>query len=317
MWFATHSLEAVEVTGPESTFVFERQPDTRLVIRPRRLAGRPVLSALSAAIGSPAFSLARLRFVFVEGDRQTRERERFYAVCGEAETNRFLEGGGCDEVLRRLTMIAELAGETEEQLRVGGVIDRDFRSDEDVLQLEARAGVHVLGCHEIENVFLDPASIAVLLQRAGGDPSEALTLIRDVSDRYAGLWIVDYAASRHTGQMPRAGRVPIASRTWSELSTYWTSLKAQSLAAFDPVEQSTWGETLETARAELALLRSGSEWWRRCLGKQTLSSMAPAIGLSSGPVLEQHVVKLWEGQTSIPQDVIALRQYVAGLSLGP
>jgi predicted ATPase len=112
VWFATHSLEAVEVAGPASTFVFERQPETRLVVNPSLLAGRPVLSALSAAIGSPAFSLAKLRFVFIEGDRQTRERERFYAVCGESEVNRFLEGGGCNEVLRRLNMIAELAGET-------------------------------------------------------------------------------------------------------------------------------------------------------------------------------------------------------------
>src|SRR6185437_14555785 len=104
--------------------------------------------ALSAAIGSPAFSLAKLRVVFVEGDRQTRERERFYAVCGSPETNRFLEGGGCAEVLRRLGMITELAGETEEQLKIGGIIDRDFRTDPEVLQLEASAGVHVLGCHE-------------------------------------------------------------------------------------------------------------------------------------------------------------------------
>jgi len=56
VWFATHSLEAVEIAGPESTFVFERDQGTRLVSNPRILSGRPVLSALSAAIGSPAFS---------------------------------------------------------------------------------------------------------------------------------------------------------------------------------------------------------------------------------------------------------------------
>jgi predicted ATPase len=77
VWFATHSLEAVEIAGPESTFVFERDQDTRLVYNPRILSGRPVLSALSAAIGSPAFSLSKLCFVFIEGDRQSRERERF------------------------------------------------------------------------------------------------------------------------------------------------------------------------------------------------------------------------------------------------
>ena len=109
VWFATHSLEAVEIAGPDSTFVFERDQGTRLVSNPRILSGRPVLSALSAAIGSPAFSLSKLHFVFIEGDRQSRERERFYSVCGLPERNRFLEAGGCEEVVRRFGMVRELA----------------------------------------------------------------------------------------------------------------------------------------------------------------------------------------------------------------
>ena len=48
IWIATHSLEAVEVAGPTATFVFERGHDDRIVRAPSTLAGRPVLSALSA-----------------------------------------------------------------------------------------------------------------------------------------------------------------------------------------------------------------------------------------------------------------------------
>ncbi|MEN2512771.1 AAA family ATPase, partial [Gordonia polyisoprenivorans] len=163
VWIATHSLEAVEVAGPSATFVFERNPETRLVTAPKLLSGRPVLSALSAAVGSPAFALGKLRFIYIEGDRQTRERERFYAVCGDETTNRFLEGGGCRDVLRRLSDIKTLSAESQEQLHIGGVIDRDFRTDSQADELERDYSVHVLGCHEVENLFLHPEAIDALL----------------------------------------------------------------------------------------------------------------------------------------------------------
>ncbi|MGQ0632807.1 MAG: AAA family ATPase [Sporichthyaceae bacterium] len=190
VWIATHSLKAVEVAGPASTWVFERDAESRTVTAPTQLAGRPVLSALSAAVGSPAFAISRLRFVYVEGDRQSRERERFYAVCGDPGVNRFLEGGSCNEVVRRLRDVQRLADETDEQLHVGGVIDRDFRTDNERGQLQSDGGVHVLGCHEIENLYLQPEALAVLLQRAGRDPNDAVAVVRDAADTYAGLQIV-------------------------------------------------------------------------------------------------------------------------------
>lgn len=313
VWFATHSLEAVEVAGPASTFVFEREPQTRLVVNPRPLTGRPVISALSAAIGSPAFSLARLRFVFLEGERQTRERERFYAVCGEPDVNRFLEGGGCQEVLRRLNTIKELAAETGEQLRVGGVIDRDFREDAEAAALEADCGVHVLRCHEIENVFLQPQSIQVLLERAGRGSESADDAIRTASDRHAGLWIVDRAAALHSDSVPKASIGALAGKNHDEVNANWSVLKAASSAPFD-AGAPVWDAYLETARAEYERRRMENDWWRRCLGKQTLSGMPVLIGLSSAQVLEQHVVKLWESDVAVPEDVVALREYLNALT---
>jgi len=315
VWFATHSLEAVEVAGPRATFVFERDGNSRLVHNPRQLFGRPVLSALSAAIGSPAFSIAKLRFVFVEGDRQTRERERFYAVCGEPETNRFLEGGGCEEVLRRLEHISELALATDEQLRVGGVIDRDFRSNVDVAKLQTDYGVHVLGCHEIENVFLHPASIEVLLSRGGVDSSTAVTLVRAESDKYAGLWILDRALSLHSGSVTKEAKTPLAGLSLDQVTAQWSSLKARSIAEVENPERSEWEGHLESARSEYESQRGNPDWWRQCLGKQTLSGIARAMGLSSSQSVEQHVVTLWDDVVPPPTDVTALREYVARLTI--
>src|SRR5690606_403712 len=60
VWLATHSLEAVEAAGQVATFVLERNEQTRRVDRLSRLDTRPVLSALSRAVGTPAFSIGQL-----------------------------------------------------------------------------------------------------------------------------------------------------------------------------------------------------------------------------------------------------------------
>ena len=313
VWFATHSLEAVEVAGPESTYVFERRSQDRMVESPRRLEGRPVLSALSAALGSPAFSISRLRFVFVEGDRQTRERERFYGVCGEPALNRFLEGGGCNEVIRRVEMIAILADESDEQLRVGGVIDRDFRSDAEVLQIESNLNVHVLRCHEIENVFLQPDAIMILLERANRDPSTSVALIRDESDRYAGLWVVNNALSSFPGSTPKDAVSPLKNLSRDDLASQWSTVTATSLAYIEPGEQQEWLRLLDAAHTEYEASRDLPDWWRKCLGKQALSSIHRQVGLSSGSVMEQHVIKLWESEVTAPDAVEQLRVFIASL----
>ncbi len=314
VWFATHSLEAVEVAGPEATFVFERETATRVVRNPRVLAGRPVLSALSAAIGSPAFSIARLRFVLIEGDRQTRERERFYSVCGDTDLNRFLECGGCSEVLRKIGVISELARETEEQLRVGGVIDRDFRRPSDVRQLEVDHGVHVLRCHEIENVFLHPPSIDFLLTRAGLGGTTGESLVLEESDKYAGLWIFDYACTLHSVTVPREAKQPIAGAGRSQITAQWLSLRADSASFVDAAEKAEWEANLDAAMNEFEALRLNPNWWMHCLGKQTLSGLSRPIGISSSQVLEHQVVGLWDREVATPRPVVDLRAYLNDLS---
>lgn len=314
VWFATHSLEAVEVAGPEATFVFERETTTRVVRNPRVLAGRPVLSALSAAIGSPAFSIARLRFVLIEGDRQTRERERFYSVCGDTDLNRFLECGGCSEVLRKKEVISDLARETDEQLRVGGVIDRDFRRPSDAIQIETEYGVHVLRCHEIENVFLHPPSIDVLLARAGLDGVSGESLVREETDKYAGLWIFDYACTLHLTNIPREAKQQIAGAGRSQITAQWSSLSANSASFVDPAERGDWESNLDAAMNEFEALRLNPEWWLHCLGKQTLSGLSRPIGISSSQILEHQVVGLWDHEVATPEVVVALRGYLNALS---
>ena len=128
IWLATHSLEAVEVAGQQATFVLERNVVSQKVDNISRLDKRPVISALSRAVGTPAFSISQLIFVFIEGEEGIGERERFRKLAGLQQDIRFMECGSCNEVLRRVDMIKSLSKEAEVEIRIGGMVDRDIRS---------------------------------------------------------------------------------------------------------------------------------------------------------------------------------------------
>ena len=317
IWIATHSLEAVEVAGQNATFVFERERSERIVRAPSTLSGRPVLSALSAAVGSPAFAIDRLRFIYLEGDRQSRERERFFAVCGDADQNRFLEGGSCSEVLRRLDDIRKLADLSDEQLHVGAVLDRDFRSDAEVEQLVSDFGVHVLSCHEIENVFLQPEALGVLLNRAGRTQDASTAIVQQAADRHAGLWIAQKAASTLNERLilPKAAIGVLSDKRWNSIEADWDDISRRSTGNVGPDQRDHWFQALELARQDYRTTRDDAALYRRCLGKQCLSGVAIALGFRSAETLEAQVVRLWDtSEVERPPSVTELRNYIRRLN---
>ncbi|MYF47958.1 MAG: AAA family ATPase, partial [Candidatus Dadabacteria bacterium] len=223
IWLATHSLEAVETAGPEATFVLERNDQTRKVDKSDRLDKLPVLSALSRSVGTPAFSISKLRFVFIEGEENLGERERFGSLTGFKEDTRFIECGSCNEVLRRISTVISLAKASGEPIRVGGVVDRDFRSDAEINKIEAENGLFVLPVHEIENFYLHPQTVDALLNRNGVEGVIALDLIRNAADTRAGSWIFQKITSTENGPS-------ISERTISVVKEYLKGLAWDAFA---------------------------------------------------------------------------------------
>ena len=95
-------------------------------------------------------------------------------------------------------------------MRVGAVIDLGFRTDGEAASLSTDAGVHVLGCHEIENVFLDPEGLAVLLDHVGKAPDLAEQVVRHAGDRFAGLWIAERAVAGWKGFIPKEAKTVLS-----------------------------------------------------------------------------------------------------------
>ena len=208
IWLATHSLEAVEAAGQHATFIFERNEENRKVDALARLDTRPVLSALSRAVGSPAFSISQLLFVLVEGEGNIGERERFRNLANLEKNVRFMECGSCNEVMRRVEVIKDLAEEAESGIRIAGVVDRDFRGEAGISELLHNYGIYVLPVHEVENFFLHPTTLGFLLKQHGLQ-IEPLSVIQEASDSRAGSWIFQHAmAAQISRSLPE---IPISS----------------------------------------------------------------------------------------------------------
>jgi predicted ATPase len=317
VWIATHALEAVEIAGLDASMVFERSDD-RLVRTVGPLGDRPALTVLAGALGSPAFSLATARFVLVEGERLGRERERIAQIIDADTSTRFLEAGGCREVLRKVETLKELSEETDDQLRVGAIIDRDLRTDAQVALLEAQ-GVHVLPCHEIESFFLHPAAIEKLIEQEGGDPETGAGVVRSESDRHAGRWIYERAKVANDWDDE-----PPVRRSASEKS--WGDFESDIDAAASTIAEAGGGSQAEKLRRKAGLRAAaqdyqrmrtdGNELWKRCFGKQVLNGIASPLGLKTGEAVEKRVQRLWDsGEIARPAEVETTKAYIEAIEV--
>lgn len=297
----------------------ERTKDTRLVEKVTPLSSRPVLSVLSAAVGSPAFSLRNLRFIYIEGDRRGREKERFFSLYGDARFVRFIEGGGCKEVTNKLAAVRELAMDADEQIKVGGVIDRDFRTHDQIKDITSKTVVHTLGCHEVENLFLHPDALQIIADRSGIGVS-VHEVLRSASDRFAGTWILNRAitVSQVIKESSKQLRQVAGSLDWTKLS----SDRAASVALIadaaidrgDPNYTALCDALMASAEA-YEKARMSPELWKECMGKEVLRVLPAELGLRGPDVLESNVLKTWElMEANPPQELIDLKAYIDSIA---
>ncbi|HHJ19286.1 MAG TPA: DUF4435 domain-containing protein [Gammaproteobacteria bacterium] len=320
IWLATHSLEAVEAAGQQSTFVLERNLETRKVDNLTRLDARPVLSALSRAVGTPAFSITQLLFVFIEGEEGIGERERFRKLAGMLENVRFMECGSCNEVLRRVSSIEALANESVARIRICGVIDRDFRSDDEVAAIRNDWGVYVLPVHEVENFFIHPETLAVLLQQNGKDNQLAIDIIRAAADRRAGSWVFQNSmAKSNASSLPKissGAKERAKSLTWEQLcSDQDTSIKSiVEASGYTEDNQNKLQKLLNISVNSFQRNREEADIWKICEGKQVLNDVAGMVGFKDAPTLVQAAFTLWERDgCQIPEELSDLRSHLESL----
>ena len=320
IWLATHSLEAVEAAGQKATFVLERDETTRKVTQANRLDTRPVLSVLSRAVGTPAFSITQLRFIFVEGQEGVGERERFRRLTGASDKARFIECGSCEEVTRRVLAVKSIAAESGVSIRIGGVVDKDFRSAGDIAKLESATGVHVLPVLEVENLLLEPRTINALIAQNGKTRIDASALVRDLADARSGGWIFQYAMATPNAKdlpdMPTPAKEAAKKATWVQFAADRNGTIKSLVDATGFVEpaKGKYRQLLEIATKAYDAKRTERDFWKVCEGKQILQDVARRCGFADVETFQLASFAAWErDSTLIPAEVSRLRAYVAGL----
>jgi hypothetical protein len=320
VWLATHSLEAVEAAGQHGTFVLERSAGSKVVDMATRLDARPVIAALSRAMGSPAFSISKLRFVFIEGEDGLGERDRFHRVCGGIQDVRFMESGSGDQVAQRLSSTRALAKEFGEEIRAGGIVDRDFRSEVEAKALTDAREVFVLPVHEVENLFLQPDTIDALLSQNGQAGKNALEIIRAAADDRAGSWAFQRAFD--TTVADGLPPIPPAAKSVAKGAT-WAAIDADRAAFLSRVSKASGFRGGDVGKVEKVLdvaiklyekRRAEPGLWKVCEGKEVLPGVTRACGLASPSGYVLAVVALWNrGGVALPMEVQAVREFVSNL----
>lgn len=319
IWLATHSLEAVEAAGQEATFVLERNIETRKVDSIARLDSRPVLSALSRSVGTPAFSISQLLFIFVEGEESVGERELFRKLSGELGHVRFMECGSCSEVERRVSAVKSLAEGAEAGIRIGGVVDRDFRGKGEVNDLMAQQ-ILALPVHEQENFFLHPETLQLLLTQNGLDNIVATQIILEASDARAGAWIFQMAmATPNAKSLPEiaiAAKERAKSTRWNVFSedTKKTLNEIVALSGLDDDAGHKFGQLLRIGVDVYARKRAESRLWAVCEGKQVLNEVARTAGFSGPQALISATFSAWSKEDAVlPSELLEFRSFLVGL----
>lgn len=318
VWIATHSLEAVEAAGAENSILLERDHNTKKVISATPLSSRPIISALARTIGSPAFAISQLTFVFVEGEPGLGERERYRRIVGTDQDIRITECGGCTEVERRVKALKDLAGEAAQPLKLHGIVDRDWRSPAEITRLQ-QDGIFVLPVHEIENLFLHPGTLAQILKQ-NGSPLAAQDILRNASDQRAGMWVYEHAVAQSQLEPHRRSLGPLIKAavyrlTWVDFADIPRAI-ASSLAAVPvtdtpQVVKDAVEPVLVAAATAYSRIRTGSDPWKRCEGKEVFKTVSSRLGFSSASVAEKAIAQCWaDNPRLVPAEVQQLRTFV-------
>lgn len=323
-WIATHSMEAVEAAGASSTILLERESSTRMVSRADSLESRPVVQLLAQALGTPAFPLRDSPFIYIESadredemgdDSAAREISRFERLCETQPFPRFLQGGNCREVLRNAIAASYLASSSDDRVRVGAIIDRDYRDERDFTSI-VQSGVHVLGCKEVENLFLHPAALQSILKKTS-KPGNASDIIRDAADAMSGRWIFKRALVRCDFSLPIPREASAAAAMdWNTIRKDTAAFSSRLARLLLATEEHAIAAALTVTAADYEALRESDDLWKYSTGKQLLRMLPKKFGVSDAAALEAMVLDSWSDPTLIPAEVTDLRTYIEQVKIG-
>jgi hypothetical protein len=218
-----------------------------------------------------------------------------------------------------LRALAKASGET---LKLGGIIDGDWRGTSEKNELKEQ-GLLVLAVHEIENLLLHPPTVEHVIARISGDPSIYQATLLAAADKRAGTWIFDAARTdKHFEAFPPpdAAVRELAHRlTWADFQDI--PARAEEIANADPQlepdQRDLLRKHLEVRAKVYARVREDGQLWKSCEGKEVFRSIVGQIGFADAETAERAIIGAWsENPDLVPAELKQLRTYVDRLQKG-
>jgi predicted ATPase len=180
---ATHGVELINTIPPESLFVIRGTSDGSQVTRASG-SGRKAKIAVAQELGAQVgLQLVSSIVVFVEGEEANSDKRLLERLLEEeAPFVNFVAAGNCDTILALGSRANRLLEEASTNGDVVALVDRDYRSDDDVLRIEKQyePRLFMWRLHEIENLFMDPSIVLMALKYL--DKCKALASVDQVED---------------------------------------------------------------------------------------------------------------------------------------
>lgn len=302
-WIATHSLEFINSVPLENLFVLRNQAGEAVLEEargPESKARIAIYRELGAQVG---LQLVSSRVVFVEG-KEARSDKRILdrLVSREMPNVNFVAGGDCETILALGTRTNQLLEEATTNADFLAVVDRDYRSDDELAELEKQyqGRVFVWHVHEIENLFLDAEIIYPTLQfhdQLGAFPSEEdVSVALDQAASELREWIAgDWAAWRLHHAYRRPPRRISGEDPFESLQTYAQALRADLGELADPNHlQQLYDEALAEVDEIVSRQRShirlpGKQVLRHLLSEHTTLSPEAFIPTAVSLIMDQGI----------------------------
>lgn len=276
-WIATHSLELIGSTPLDNLYVIRPGEDGAVI---EQASGEPqrtkiaIYQELGAQVG---LQLVNACVVFCEGKEAHADKRHLQRLVGQRVPGvTFVAGGSCGTVLSAGSRAHDLLQQATANGDFLAVVDRDFRSDEQVAEIGERHGgrVFVWGVHEIENLLLDPQIIHHALvfhdQLEGLDSEEAVRASLDeaasrIAERIAAQW----TAWQFSQAFPRAGNVAPADDPLGSLLKHAEALQPKLAELADPAAIK---DAYQTRLDDVREIIAAGEACTRLPGKEILTS---------------------------------------------
>lgn len=274
-WIATHSLEFINAAPLDSVFVLRQDGNSAVVERAsgeERKAKVRIYREMGAQVG---LQLVSAVVVFVEGKEANSDKRILdRLIAASVPGMNFVAGGSCESILSAGTRANDLLAEACANGDFFAIVDRDYRSDDELRELEGKykGRLFVWNVHEIENLFLQSDILFQTLSFLDhlDKDATAATLEADLKQVATDLkdWIAaDWVAWEFDKAFQPPSRRIGGDDPKGSLQKYTAALKEKVVEA---TEAKNVEERFEKKKAEVEKLIREGTWLARLPGKQLL-----------------------------------------------